>query len=110
MIVYKKMTTDASTNLLAGTDLATAPADGVLKVWGCSDQWDTVWTVVVGGNRIACRSIPLNYRSTEENEIDKDVPVVCAVRQGEQMIIQNTEVTAANMVMTAVFLSAGEVM
>lgn len=110
MIVYKVMTTDPSTNLLAGTDLATAPADGVLKVWGCSDQWDTKWTVVVGGNRIACRSIPLNYRSTEENEVDKDVPVVIAVARGEQMIIQLAETTPANMVMTAVFLLPGEVM
>lgn len=110
MIVYKKYTTDPSTNLLAGTDIAVAPADGVIKVWGCSDQWDTVWTVVVGGNRVAARAIPLNYRSTEENEIDKDVPVIAAVRAGESITVQLSETTAANMVMTIVFLAAGEVM
>jgi hypothetical protein len=110
MIVYASYPVADSANLLAGTDLQTAPGPGIMKFYCCSDQIDTLWSIFVPNQPVVARNIPCAHRATANitNDLSVDVPYILAVNGGEQIVVSVDETTAMAAAFTAIFIPAAE--
>jgi len=110
MIVYSSYPVADSANLLAGTDLQTAPGPGIMKFYCVSDQIDTTWTILVPGQPTVLRNLPSNHRATANINVDlsADIPYIVRVNGGEQLVVAVDEITAMAAAFTAIWISAGE--
>jgi len=111
MIVYSSYPVADSANLLAATDLQTVPGPGILKIYCCSDQIDTLWTIYVPNQPVILRNLPAAHRATANitNDLSVDVPYILAVNGGEQIVVAVDETTAMAAAFTCIFIPAGEI-
>lgn len=110
MIVYSSYPVADSANLLAGTDLQTAPGPGIMKFYAVSDQIDTLWTILVPGQPTVLRNLPSNHRATANInvELDKDIPYIVRVKGGEQIVVAVDETTAMAAAFCCIWIPDGE--
>ncbi len=111
MIVYNSYPVADSANLLAGTDLQTAPGPGIMKFYCCSDQIDTTWTILVPGQPTVLRNLPSNRKAAAANantDLSTDIPYIVRVQGGEQLVVAVDEVTAMQAAFTAIWIGVGE--
>jgi len=83
-----------STNVLAGSDLQSAPGPGAILLWIASSQADTRITFTAPP-RVACRNITPHLRTNGVPFVSDDSPVAVACQGGEQIAVQVDIVTAA---------------
>lgn len=108
MIVYNSYPVADSTNLLAGTDLQTAPGPGVMKFYCVSTQMDTLWTILVPNQPVVLRNQPSNVKTVANVDLSTDIPYMVRVGGGEQIVVAVDETTAMTAAFTAIFIPAGE--
>ena len=110
MIVYNSYPVADTANLLAGTDIQTAPGPGIMKFYCISDQIDTVWTILVPGQPTVLRNLPSNRKPTANVNVDlsTDIPYIIRVNGGEQLVVAVDETTAMQAAFTAIWIGAGE--
>jgi hypothetical protein len=94
MIQVTGIKTATNANVLASTDLQSAPGPGVYLFWCASSQADTVITITAPPS-CAARNINPHLRTNGVPMVSDDSPVAVAVRGGEQVALQMTIVTAA---------------
>lgn len=83
-----------STNVLAGSDLQSAPRAGVVLLWIASSQADTRITFTCPPN-VASRNITPHVRTNGVPLVSDDSPVAVPVVGGEQIAVQVDIVTGA---------------
>lgn len=103
MIIVTKTFTADNTDLLSGTDLANIPAFGQLDVYIASTQNDTILTITGPGVEPLLRLQTLLLRSNGMPLLSDDAPYSLPVSQGGKYILNLDIVTAATVVMYAVF-------
>lgn len=94
MITVSGRVTADNTNVLAGTDLATAPGNGVLTVFVSSTQADTIVSLSAPP-LIPARSINPQLRTNGVPQISDDIPYVMPVRAGSPITLSIDIVTGA---------------
>lgn len=93
MIQVMGIASATTANLLAGSDLQSAPSQGIVICWVASTVADSI--VNFGAPpRIALRNVTPHIRANGVPLCSDDSPVAIAVNGGEQIILQVTEVTA----------------
>lgn len=92
MIQVTGIKTATNANILASTDLQSAPSAGVVLFWCASSQADTLITISAPPS-IASRNVNPHVRTNGVPLVSDDSPVAVAVRGGEQIILQMTVVT-----------------
>lgn len=96
-----------TTNLLSGTDLQSAPGQGIVIAWVASTQADS--RVSFGAPpKIALRNVTPHIRTNGVPLCSDDSPVAIAVNGGEQIILQVTIVTAATFGYVVKFIPQAE--
>lgn len=104
MIVYNSYPAADSANLLAGTDLQTAPRKGVMKFYCVSTQMDTLWTILVPSQPTVLRNLPSNVKTVSNVDLSTDLPYIVRVMGGEQIVVAMDEVTGCQGAFTAIFI------
>lgn len=102
-ITVNKNTAATTANILTGTDLQSAPAPGVLMVYCCSTQLDSVLTIAAPPEVVA-RSINPPQRANAYIDLSAETPQVVALAGGEQISVAITIVTAATVQVIAIFI------
>lgn len=110
MIVYNSYPVADSTNLLANTDLQTAPGPGLMKFYCVSDQADSLWTILVPNQPVVLRNLPSNKKATANVNVDlsADIPYIVRVRGGEQIVVALDEQTAMAGAFSCIFIPDSE--
>jgi len=96
-----------NTNVLAGTDLQSAPGPGAVMLWIASSQADTRITFTAPP-RVACRNITPHLRTNGVPLCSDDSPVSMAVTGGEQIAVQVDIVTGATVGYVVKFIPQAE--
>lgn len=107
MIQVTGIVTDDTNNALSGTDLQSAPGQGVVLLWIASSQADTRITFAAPP-RVASRNITPHLRTNGVPLVSDDSPVAVAVNGGEQIILFIDEVTAATIGYIVKFIPQAE--
>jgi hypothetical protein len=94
MIQVTGVVTADTLNVLAGTDLQSAPSAGAVLLWIASSQADTRITFTCPP-RIASRNITPFVRTNGVPLVSDDSPVAIAVSGGEQINVYVDVVTGA---------------
>lgn len=94
MIVVTVVGTATNTDLLANTDMANVPADGILEIFAAATQNDHTLTVTGPGAEPVIRSSKIQLRSNGMVSLKDDIPMVIPVFQGGHYIVNHTVVTA----------------
>ena len=94
-------------NALAGSDLQSAPGQGVVLLWIASSQADTRITFAAPP-RVASRNITPHLRTNGVPFVSDDSPVAIAVNGGEQIILFIDIVTGATVGYVAKFIPQTE--
>lgn len=94
MIQVTGIVTADSTNVLAGSDLQSAPGGGVVLLWIASSQADTRITFAAPP-KVASRNVTPHLRTNGVPLVSDDSPVAVAVNGGEQIIVFVDIVTGA---------------
>lgn len=94
MIQVSGIVTADNSNILANTDLQTAPADGVLEVYIASTQADTIIDISSPGV-IAGKQVKPQLRANGVPELSNDSPYSLVVSLGQQLIVKVDVVTSA---------------
>lgn len=102
---HEEVFTATETDVLSDTDLRQVPGPGAVAVWAAADVNDASITVRIG-NRQGVSAIAVTNRGTgapiEENN---HAPIMLkAVRGGENIRIDLTEVTAMNLRLVVVWM------
>lgn len=108
MIVYNSYPVADSANLLAGTDLQTAPGPGIMKFYLVSTQMDTLFTILVPGQPTVLRNLPSNVKTVANVDLSTDIPYIVRVNGGEQLVVAMDEVTACTAAFVAIWIGQGE--
>jgi len=108
MIVVTRVLSADDTDVLASTDLANIPADGQLDVYAASTQSDTTCSITGPGNEPVIRLRPLQLRTNGQPSLETDVPFTLGAVQGGHYVINIDIVTAATVVVVAIFRDAGD--
>lgn len=108
MIVYNSYPVADSANLLAGTDLATAPSKGLMKFYCVSTQMDTLWTILVPNQPVVLRNLPSNVKTVANVDLSTDIPYMVEVNGGEQIVVSVDETTAMTAAFCCVFMTENE--
>lgn len=107
MIQVTGIVTADSTNVLAGSDLQSAPAAGVVLLWIASSQADTRITFTCPP-KVASRNITPHLRTNGVPLVSDDSPVAVPVNGGEQIAVQVDVVTAATVGYVVKFIAKEE--
>lgn len=94
MIQVTGIVTADSLNVLAGSDLQSAPSAGAVLLWIASTQADTRITFTAPP-RVASRNITPHIRTNGVPLVSDDSPVAIAVNGGEQINVYVDIVTGA---------------
>ena len=94
-------------NILASTDLQTAPSAGIVLFWVASTQADTLITISAPPS-LASRNINPMLRTNGVPLVSDDSPVAVAVRGGEQIVLQMTVVTGCTFGYVVKFIPSEE--
>jgi hypothetical protein len=94
-------------NALAGSDLQSAPSQGVVLLWIASSQADTRITFAAPP-KVASRNITPHVRTNGVPLISDDSPVAVAVNGGEQIILFIDIITGATVGYVVKFIPQAE--
>ena len=94
-------------NVLAGSDLQSAPGAGVVLLWIASTQADTRITFAAPP-KVASRNITPHLRTNGVPLVSDDSPVAVAVNGGEQIIVYVDVVTGATVGYVVKFIPQAE--
>lgn len=108
MIIYTSYPDADSSNLLANTDLQTAPGPGIMKFYCVYTQTDALWTILVPNQPVVLRNRPGNYKTTANVDLSADIPFMVRVNGGEQIVVALDEVTAGSGAFVAIFIPQSE--
>lgn len=100
--------TATETDVLRDTDLRQAPGPGSIGFWAASDVVDSQVSVRVGGTSLINNQVvPDRGADTPINENDQAATAMSPVLGGELIQVDITEVTAMNLRLVVIFVSAG---
>lgn len=101
---HEEIFTATETDVLSDTDLRQVPGPGAIAVWAASDVNDSAITVRIG-NKQGVSGIAVTNRGTGApiNENDAAPIAMMAVRGGENVRIDVTEVSAMNLRLVVVW-------
>ncbi len=108
MITVRQVMTADNTDVLNGTDLESIPLLGLLAVWAASSQADTLITITGPENDPPVRAQALPLRTNGQPLKNEDSPYLVGVIQGGRYIIDINIVTAATVVVEAVYRDLSE--
>lgn len=108
MIVYTSYPDADNANLLAGTDLQTAPGPGIMKFYCSYTVGDALWTILVPNQPVVLRNRPGNIKAVPNCDLSADIPFMVRVNGGEQIVVSLDEVTAGTGSFVAIFIPVGE--
>jgi hypothetical protein len=92
MITVKGTFTATSPNLVANSDLQSAPEDGVLAVQIVATQTDWLWSLSAGGDT-PLRNQKVDGKATALVNQNDDPLTMLPVLAGQQIVLQCTVVT-----------------
>lgn len=100
--------TATETDVLRDTDLRQAPGPGSVGFWAASDVADSSISIRVGGTSLINNQVvPDRGTDSPINENDQAATAMSPVIGGELLQVDVAEVSAMNMRLVAIFVSAG---
>ncbi len=108
MIVVRQVLTADNTDVLNGTDLESIPLLGLLSIWAASTQADTLITITGPENEPPIRAQALALRTNGQPLKNEDSPYMVGVIQGGRYIVDINVVTAATVVVEAIYNDLSE--
>jgi hypothetical protein len=107
MIAVKGYFTATNPNLVANSDLQSAPEDGVLAVQIVCTQVNWTWSLSAG-NDTPLRNQVVDYKATALINQNDDPVVIMPVLAGQQIVLQCTVGTAGAGAYLVRFISEAE--
>jgi len=104
-IQIRKVLTADDTDVLNGTDLENIPGPGILLIGAASTQNDTLMSITGRGFEVPFRQQALALRTNGQLTEDDD-PISVVTPQGGKVIVDINIVTAATVVVEAMFIPA----
>ncbi len=99
--------TASESDVLRDTDLRQAPGAGAIGFWAASDVSDSTITVRVGGASLINAQVVPNRGTNAPIQENQEAPTAMApVRGGELLQVDVVEVTAMNLRLVSIFVSA----
>ncbi len=108
MIVVRQVMTADNTDVLNGSDLESIPLLGLLTIWAASTQADTLITITGPENEPPIRGQALPLRTNGQPLKNEDSPYMLGVIQGGRYIVDINVVTAATVVVEAIYNDLSE--
>jgi len=107
-VQVRAVLTATNADVLNGTDLENLPGAGFMAVLAASTVADTTMTITGRGFEVPVRNIPLPLRANGQPSEADDTPVAFFVPAGGKVLVGITEVTAATIVVQAMWMGMEE--